>query len=106
MWVHNVCPLGHHGNSRKNSDPQHNYDILDSNGNVRKNGVGTGLAEGDVSKRAESQLSKGDTYRITDRHPGGAEGNRGKALDTEKQRSLEHGANNEPMDKHQRPRTR
>jgi hypothetical protein len=105
MWVHNTCALGHHGNSKKNSDSQHNYDIVDSNGNVRKNGVGTGLAEDGVSKRANSQLDPGDKVIITDRHPGGAEGNRGKALETEKKRSLEHGSNNELMDKHTRPKT-
>jgi hypothetical protein len=106
MWVHNSCSLGHHGNSRKNSNPQHNYDILNSKGEVRKNGVGTGLAEGDVSKRANSQLEPGDSVRITDRHPGGKEGNRGVATDLEKKRSLEHGTNNELMDKHIRPKTR
>ncbi|MBB1298630.1 polymorphic toxin-type HINT domain-containing protein [Pseudoalteromonas sp. SR41-7] len=106
MWVHNVCPLGHHGNSRKNSDPQHNYDIIGPDGSVRKTGVGTGMAEDGVSKRAESQLREGDTYVVRDRHPGGIEGNRGKALDREQELTNEHAANGEKMDYHQRPKAK
>jgi hypothetical protein len=93
----------YHGNDRRNADPQHNYDILNQDGNVRKNGVGTGLAENDVSKRAQSQLKKGDTYRITDRHEASS-GARGRAYDREKKRSKEHYENGEKMDRHQRPK--
>jgi hypothetical protein len=93
----------YHGNDRRNTDPQHNYDILNKDGGVRKNGVGTGAAENGVSKRAESQLEEGDTYRITDRHEGG-EGARGRAYDREKERTAEHRAAEEPMDRHKRPK--
>jgi hypothetical protein len=88
------------------ANPQHNYDILNSKRGVRRNGVGIGSAEGDVSKRANSQLEPSDSVRITDRHPGGKEGNRGVATELERKRSLEHGTNNELMDKHIRPKTR
>ena len=93
----------YHGNDRRNPAPQHNYDILDKDGRVRKNGVGTGSADDGVSKRAESQLEEGDTYRITDRHEAG-EGARGRAYDREKERSREHYEAGEPMDRHKRPR--
>ena len=93
----------YHGNDRRNTDPQHNYDILDKDGRVQKNGVGTGAAVDDVSKRAESQLKEGDTYRITDRHEGG-EGARGQAYDREKERSREHLEADEPMTRHKRPK--
>ncbi len=33
---------GFHGNDRRNENPQHNYDILNADGQVVKNGVGTG----------------------------------------------------------------
>jgi len=92
-----------HGNDRRNPEPQHNYDILDEDGRVRKNGVGTGAAKDGRSKRAESQLEEGDSYRITDRHPPGP-GARGRAYDRERERSREHYEAGEPMDRHERPK--
>jgi|GEM_PF-880733 len=94
---------GYHGNDRRNSDPQHNYDILNSKGEVRKTGVGTGEAKDGVSARAEGQLQPGDTYRIRDSHPAGP-GARGKAYEREKELAKEHLDANEPMDRHVRPR--
>jgi RHS repeat-associated protein len=93
----------YHGNDRRNPDPQHNYDIIGSDGRVRKTGVGTGLADDGVSKRAASQLDPGDYYVIRDRHPGGL-GARGRAYDREKELAKEHYAAGESMDKHKRPR--
>lgn len=93
----------YHGNDRRNSNSQHNYDILNKDGKVRKTGVGTGLAENDVSKRAQSQLQEGDTYVIRDRHPAG-KGARGRAYDREKELAKEHYKNDQPMDMHRRPR--
>lgn len=99
VLVHN-CK--YHGNDRRNSNAQHNYDIQNSDGQVRKTGVGTGDASDGVSKRAESQLEEGDTYVIRDRHPEGP-GARGKAYDREKELAKEHYGNCEPMDRHKRP---
>ncbi|MDO6464454.1 hypothetical protein [Pseudoalteromonas carrageenovora] len=64
------------------------------------------MAEDGVSKRAELQLRGGDTYVVKDRHPGGIEGNRGKALDREQELTNEHAANGEKMDYHQRPKAK
>ena len=92
-----------HGNDRRNPNAQHNYDILDKNGRVRKNGVGSGSADNGRSTRAEKQLEDGDSYRITDRHSEGP-GARGRAYDKEKERAREHYQNLEPMDRHERPK--
>lgn len=104
VLVHNRCALGHHGNSRKNSDGQHNYVIKDKDGRVQKTGVGTGEAQDGVSKRAESQVdrSKGETYEVVDRHAPG-EGARGKAYDREQELTNELFKANEPMDMHKHP---
>ena len=112
VWVHNVCQLGHHGNSKLSSDDQHNYIIYDKDGNALKTGVGNDLgnnpnvASGSV--RADSQLDKdaGEYAVVVDRHPGGihAEGNRQKALDREQELTNELFDAGHTMTNHQRPK--